>query len=482
LLLSLIGYISAAILLILILVPITNWPMSAFGEIINGDAGLYHYPKAIEMWSTGTAWDLTIPFGDYPFGYESLLSFTLLFAQNISAFDIPHLFIAVFSILGSWFFALKYSRLPSGIILAGIILLILSGLLKVPNPWYFLHHLPYTIGKNDLLLAGATISGILFVPLHEDKNKTTDWIGLGLASGLAISIKPNSALILVFLWVYALFCASEIKSHRIPILISIILAVLGGGWIPRNLITINHLYLPNKITGLTIWSNLADPGFYQRIPTSFLFSLILVLVFLLGSLVKRIRVNLWDVILILFTLLSFMLTPASINPDPPQGVVWRFGLILLFLQFIYLLAVIDPAMEIIVDWITRSKTILIPTSVLILIISIGFVYQQRELLQRVPERSSKLERPYHKSDAEYPSVHDYIDENIHHSVVWIQGIFNYYAYDEKFTNSVTRSEPADYMVIVGDLARYPWFDESQWDLIYDDSEGRIYQNPRKIQE
>jgi hypothetical protein len=289
-------------------------------------------------------------------------------------------------------------------------------------------------------------------------------------------------LILAFLWVYALFSASEIKTQKIPILISVILASLGGGWIPRNIITINHLYLPNKITGLTIWSNLADPGFYQRIPTSFLFSLILVLIFLVGSLVKRIRINKWDGILIIFVLLSFMLTPASINPDPPQGVVWRFGLILLFLQFIYLLALIDPVVEIIVDWITRSKTIFIPTSVLILIVSIGFVFQQREILQKVPEKASKLERPYALTDAEYPSVHDYIDENIHHSVVWIQGIFNYYVYDEEFTNSVTRSESADYMVIVGDLDRYPWFDETQWDLIYQDSEGKIYQNPRKTQE
>ncbi len=476
-LLSLVGYFSAGILSLLILIPIMNWPMSAIGKTLNGDAGLYHFPKAVEMWLTGSAWDFTIPYADYPFGYESLLSFTLLFTKHVPAFSFAHLFIAIITILGSWFLALKYSRLPSGIILLGVVFLILSGFVNVPNPWYFLHHLPYTIGKNDLFLTAATISAIGFVPFDTDENKSTNWIGLGIASGLAISIKPNSALILVFLWIYALFFTNIKNTRKSIIVISLIFASLGGGWIIRNLIGIKRLFQPHIITNLTIWSNLNNPGFFQQTPISFKFSLVLGLIIVIVSFVKNRRISKWDASLFVISLISFMLTPASSKSEVPFGIVWRFGLTLLFLQFVYLLAILEPAREYILDQIDRSKILTFIVSTLIVLTMGGFFIGQMDSLQLIPENANKLERPYTDYNSKYSSVSDYIDEHIHNSVVWIEGTHNFYAYDKEFTNSITRLEDADYKVIVYESPEELWFNITLWDLVYQDSRGFIFKNP-----
>ncbi|MCK5345334.1 MAG: hypothetical protein KAR20_18115, partial [Candidatus Heimdallarchaeota archaeon] len=401
--------------------------MSAIGKTLNGDAGLYHFPKAIEMWLTGSAWDFTIPYADYPFGYESLLSFILLFTKNVSAFSFAHLFIAIITILGSWFLTLKYSRLPSGIILLGIVFLILSGFVNLPNPWYFLYHLPYTIGKNDLILAAATISAMVFVPFQKDEKRSTNWIGLGLASGLAISIKPNSALILVFLWIYALVFTNIKNTQKSIIVISMIFASLGGGWIIRNLIGIKRLFLSHNIANLTIWSNLYNPGFFQHIPNSFKFSLVLGLIIVIASLMKNSRISKWEALLFIVSLFSFMLTPASSKSDNPFGVVWRFGVTLLFLQFVYLLAILEPAREYILNKFTRSKKIAWIISSLTVVSMSGFFVMQIDILRLMPEYANLLERPYTDYNSEYASVSDYIDEHIHNSVVRIEGAHNFFA-------------------------------------------------------
>jgi hypothetical protein len=71
-------YIGGIILFFLIFfIPLVLWPYSPVNDTLTWDAGLYHFPKAIEMYKSGSAWDLSIAYGDYPFGYESLLGFTL---------------------------------------------------------------------------------------------------------------------------------------------------------------------------------------------------------------------------------------------------------------------------------------------------------------------------------------------------------------------------------------------------------------------
>jgi hypothetical protein len=77
---------AAALVILLIVLPTAAWPYSPISETLHWDAGLYHFPKALEMVKTGSAWDLSIPYGEYPFGYESLIAFAGLLTRNSSLF------------------------------------------------------------------------------------------------------------------------------------------------------------------------------------------------------------------------------------------------------------------------------------------------------------------------------------------------------------------------------------------------------------
>jgi hypothetical protein len=439
------------------------------------DAGLYHFPKAVEMWATGSAWDFSISYGDYPFGYEAILSFILFFTKDIGQFSFVHLIIILLFILSTWFLTIKYSKLPPGILLLGVIFLILSGFLPVDNPWYFLHYLPYTIGKNDLFLAGVLLSAIVFVPLHTGKRKKIDWIGLGLTSGLAISIKPNAVPILLFLWIYAFFSTIKKDPSVKTFLLGVILASLGGSWIIRNLIGINKLFIPEsyRILDRSIWSNLNNPDFYLNIPTGLIFSFILAVGFLIFAFINKSKLSKIDAGFYLFSLLVFIITPASVAPDDPTALGWRFGLTMLMLQFVYLLAILDLPGMFLLTRMVKSNSVTYLVSGLAVILIGGFFYSQIHILPRVPEYGTMLERPYTVYEYEYPSVFDYIDQNIHDSVVWIEGAQHYYAYDPDFSNTITRSKDADFIIVLAKSLDNYWFDLSDWDIIYQDSRGFV---------
>jgi hypothetical protein len=69
-------------------------------------------------------------------------------------------------------------------------------------------------------------------------------------------------------------------------------------------------------------------------------------------------------------------------------------------------------------------------------------------------------------------------------VVIIENGLPYYLNDAGFTNSVTRSRPADYIVFLktawinkggypGKLKQPAW--AQTWNLVYEDTQGRVYQ-------
>ncbi len=84
----------------------------------------------------------------------------------------------------------------------------------------------------------------------------------------------------------------------------------------------------------------------------------------------------------------------------------------------------------------------------------------------------------------YYSAYDYVQKNIHNSVVNVENGWPFFLYDPQFTNSVTRSRPAGYLVYIktswsGEEPSYPgYLDQpewaSEWQLVYEDPEGRVY--------
>ena len=472
------GYLGGVILLTLLLGALSRWPAFA----LPWDAGEYHYTKAAELFRTGSANDFTISYGDYPFGYESILSFGLLLAKDLAIYGLLHVFIALLFVLALWALAKKYSSLPVGLLFFIIIFLCLSGLIPFFNPWNSLYLTIFTVGKNDLMLAAATIAAIAFSRFGLDKTKSHDLMGLSLATAIGMSVKPNSTLIFLLLWADVLVFEwrqkTTVKTLFMKLLSYGVICLTGVIWLFRNLIGFSAFFDPNsyRIVSWSIWSNLLNPDFYLHIPKSLLL-VAAVLVLSIGlSFLKLFRKFLWrESLLFAVLLLSFMITPASAAQNDPSQVAWRFGTALLVQEFCLLLLIADKLLVAMLKWVIERKFAVYAASAVILLVAAGFFVWQADLLRAVPGNAWPLYRSYKDNDAPYLSVFDYIDENIHDAVIWVEGSQSHYAYDPDFTNSVTRSEPADYIVAVNRTIDDLWITEDEWEVLYQDRYGTIYQ-------
>ena len=209
-------YFAGILLLVaLILIPIIRWPYSAVSTNLYWDAGLYHFPKAIEMVKSGSAWDLTIAYGDYPFGYESLIALVFAFTHSTLLFGTVHALITAFFILSLWLLACRITRLAPALLfliisIACCSLTLLHNL--VGNPWDILNIQIDIIGNNDLFLGGAMLALLLFIPIgSRDNHLRYSICGMALTSMLVASIKPNGAILLVFAW--GIFLIYQNRDH-----------------------------------------------------------------------------------------------------------------------------------------------------------------------------------------------------------------------------------------------------------------------------
>ena len=125
---------------------------------------------------------------------------------------------------------------------------------------------------------------------------------------------------------------------------------------------------------------------------------------------------------------------------------------------------------------------------MVLLFSLASVYLHRELFETNTRGDLVLRDQFKESVGVngYWSAYEYVQQNVHNATVIVENGLPYYLYDEKFTNSVTRSHDADYFVAFktawnsGKKEEFPemilapeW--EETWQLIYEDGQGRVYQ-------
>lgn len=148
----------------LVFLPLFLWPYSPISSQLTWDAGLYHFPKAVEMISTGSSWDLSIAYGEYPFGYESLIAFALVLNNAGSLIGSTHALIALFLFLVLVLILDTRLKMPLGIIIFLTCILFFSYRLFPnfdSNIWGILWSQITLIGKNDLFLA-ASLLGVFY--------------------------------------------------------------------------------------------------------------------------------------------------------------------------------------------------------------------------------------------------------------------------------------------------------------------------------
>lgn len=482
---------------VLIAVPLLLWPASPAGKTLTWDAGLYQFPKAIELFRSGSLWDMNVCYAEYPGGYEALLAFVLLITHNTALFGSAHFVLALFLAAGLWLLARRYTRLPSGLLLFGIVALLLSGFLnKDNNPWWVYYPLLYTVGKNDLFQGAAVLAVLAFAPLPAVRDETDEWnpLGFALASMIALSIKPNSLIILP-LWLLAFYRLWQTAASRRVFFQQAgwmtALALPGLVWIPRNLLAIQALFTPAslKLAGWSMAANLTNPNFYRYIPV-YLYFFLAVVALVVALAVLRRRFTLAAALTLALLLAGFAITPASAFHGSTANhaeIAWRFGITFISYALLLLLALVAPWLQKLLDWAVRYRAALALLVLGVLACSGFFLWRMRQLVRYVPENAiivhDQFEQPVGVDG--YYSAYAYAQKNIRNAHIIVDNGLPFYAYDSAFSNSTGCSGHADYFIVfdtnwdTGQPGDYPDYVATadwarDWQVVYEDPQSRVY--------
>lgn len=491
------------LLILLILMPLFLWPYSSVNPVLAWDVGKYHWPKALELANTGSAWDLTLSYGEYPYGYEALFSFAALLNRDGMLFGSMHALGVLFFVLTFWLLLCRHTSLPGGLNFLLVVCVLISGLVwrdQNNNIWWIYHTMIYdTIGKNDLFLAAGVLAILLHAPV-DTKLKKDSWHmpGMAMATMIALSVKPNAVFVIVPVWGWTIFQCLQ-AGHRenlrqnIALLFGYGCLILPGAlWILRNLIAQGMIFSPAsmRLQSLSILSNLTNARLYAGVSPAMVVTLVvLVGSFFMALYHKQISWIFWMAFFILF--LSFISTPASgfVRPrDEYAYFSWRFGVALLTFMFITVMVVLDSWLVRFAGWLF-DKRAAIPLFLFMIIsgLALLIVWNNRwyflPTLSNVNVLADQYRRPVGVDG--YNSAFDYIHKNVRYSVVWVENGLPFYAYGPGFTNSTTLLKSPDYIVILRTawqksskpgyppkLDSVPWIEE--WQLVYEDNEGRVY--------
>jgi hypothetical protein len=491
------------LLVFLILIPLIRWPYSAVSTDLFWDAGAYHFPTAIQMVKMGSAWDLSIAYGDYPFGYESLIAQAFVLTNSPLLFGTVHALIAAFFFFSLWLLACRYTRLLPGFLFLVVSLVLCNFTLFQrfgSDPWAIISTQVDIIGGNDLFLGAAMLSALLFAPIGPRYNQASYSIyGLALASMIVVSTKPNGAFILLLAWgmvlVYQYLAYRKKELPLVTLASNLLLAGLlifpGILWAVRNFIAEGRL-LPQDtldIQGWSIFNNLGNPFFYNYLPKQFVFLMAVIFICLVFTLAFKKRVH-WTLLAAFLVLLfGFIVTPTTafyLTTQIPTKIAWRFGIALVSFELIALLLLFEPLLNWLFGFITRWNIVRAGVSVLVILAGMLGVWKNIYRLHYYPGADIVMRDQWRTSVGVdgYYSVYDYIQKNVRNSVVWIENGLPFYTYGPGFTNTVTRSKPPDYIVFISTawntpVAGYPstlntpdW--NKTWKLVYEDSQGRVY--------
>ena len=495
------------LLCLLVLVPVARWPYSYSGDWFVWDAGAYHFPKAIELYKSGSVWDLSIPYGEYPFGYESLLTFTLSLSGNENLFGLMHVIIILLFFSSVAIIAKKLTGISPGLLLLLISLMILSdNFFQTFNLWRIFTQDIYTIGKNDLLLTTAQCSLIVFALIPFKKGKDY-WvlIGCSLASMVSLAIKPNSVflvapLLLIKIWQYM---DNERNQGITPqtfgknkevwkiFLVMLLLVVPGVLWVVRNQIIMGRIF-SNAVMQLSDWSilaNLTNPNFYNYIPKNLI---VLVGCFIAGIIIcffwrKDLRLATFIYFLLFFAFISTPVSGFFKRTDVPAQLSWRFAETLLVFVFVYILALINGVLGSLIKLCRRSPWMQIGISLLMVIISGWLFINQADKLQWKAGNGIILHDQFIEPVGTngYRSAYDFVQRNVRDSVIWVENGLPYYVYGPGFTNTISQKTSPDYLLII----HTDWFGEGRvqmpsyltetelqqnFDLVYRDEQGSVY--------
>jgi hypothetical protein len=485
---------------LLVAVPLLLWPASTAGKALTWDAGLFHFPKAVELFRSGSMWDMNVCYAEYPLGYESLLSFVLLLTGNAAFFGYVHLLLALFLIASLWLLAQRYTRLPVGMLLLGIVLILLSGFLeKDLNPWWVYYPLIFTVGKNDLFQGAAVLAALAYAPIAATRDEKPAWnrVGFALASMIAFSIKPNSLIILP-LWLLAFYYLWKDSPARSDFfkkgLLMLAVALPGLLWVFRNLVALQALFTPTslKLTGWSIAANLTNPNLYNYIP-KYLYFFLALTALVVGLAILRRRISFAAAAALAILLLGFAVTPASGflgSTANHAEIAWRFAVAFISYALLLLLVLAGPMIQKLVEAAGRYRVAALLLAVGALACSGFYFWQMRQLVRHVSGNAFILHDQFEQpvGTGGYYSAYDYARRSIlgrTPQTIIVDNGLPFYAYGSGFSNATACSGPADYFIVFntdwdsGQPGEYPEYVGTaswagDWNVAYEDRYSRVY--------
>lgn len=485
------------ILTLTVLLPVARWPFSSVSETLHWDAGAYHFPKAVELFRTGSVWNFSIPYGEFPFGYESLLAFGLSLTRNEALFGVVHALIDVLAVLSIWLLARRWTRLPGGLLFFLTALVFTSELITTKiNPFYIFLDQAHMIGKNDLLLAAGVLAVLFHAPIGREPARNIYHLpGMVFGTLIVLATKPAGMFAVIPLWL--LVAWDWLQQRRLPwkeLAFAAVFILPGGLWLVRNLIGIKTFF-PEGVWVMNEWSivrNLTNPFFYAHLPRNFQFLLVVFAATLVFAVWKKVPT--WRVAAGFGVfLVAFAFTPESAfqkTTQEPTRVAWRLGIALVAYEVLMIFALSEGMLARAAAWLKSRKWLLMGL-VLVLAGSSGYLLWSNRLLMRyIPGNDIVLRDEFRDpvGTQGYHSVYDYVQKNIRGAVIQIEGGVFYYLYGPGYTNSPTKLQyPLGRSNMVEQLSPqyFVLLKRSQfrpgeeflkhWKWLYEDNEAVLYQ-------
>jgi hypothetical protein len=472
-----------------------TFPYSSVGEFFNTDVLGYHLPKAIELVRTGSIWDLSILYGDYPNGTESLVSFTLLLSGQITSISLTHLLTVILFVLTNTLLIRRYTPF-SGVLSFAIAI----GILFIP----MVYSLVMLVGKNDLLLSTMVLGGILHAPV-QPKRTAMSWHILGLAycTLIAVSTKASGVIVLggVWLWMLWLWFSAYRKQQARAFLapfvfvISVLLMLPSTFWLVRNIIMMRRIVSPevSSFSVTSLFANWNNPLVYNSGSESLtLFLAVAITIGVLLLLLWRKHLTTSIVLLVGVMWVGFITSPLSAFHTPQSSVLhieWRYALHLWIYLIVLGLVSASELIEIAYRWVIERRalawagiiTVVGMTGLAIITFGTDTLFQQYE----------RRLYSYQGSPRQTSQVYEYVQENIINATIWYEGAEHLWLYGQNFSNrpiegrkyplgmpEITPYPVPDYAVIynqIGLANEQRWLGTTyNWEVVWQDEFYTVY--------
>lgn len=481
-------FVCIVILLTVFLQRLVLWHISTAGQIIPIDFASYHSIKAFQLLRDGSNWNLAIPYGQYPSGYESLIAFGMFFTGDIRITGTVHALIILSFWLTTTLLIIRYSKLSIDVSL-------LLALAICFMPLIFPQMM--NVGKNDILLSLTVLMAILHAPVGDERFHP---IGLAFATMLSLATKATGLYILFYLWGLVMlnwglhFRRNSWRDYLHPALFLLVIALMfpGGLWVIRNYLVLGNLFTSeiSSFFQTTIISNLDNPTLYNSPGSmSLAYATVLILVFMTVSLFyTRLRWQMSATVLVIA--LTFAVTPLSafltVNNLDYLDVQWRFVLHGLVVLWVIMIVIVSPLIRRIYTYFASNSRLQYLASGLVILVIPVLIYGigVNDIFGYDANQWEKMEDPTLEENSIFDAIETLEAGTLYvENMSWLPptirnpGLIITTLHYPLGQADIYPAPDIDYIAIYSGFRDEPtasFYQSEDWELIFTDETGRIY--------